>query len=378
MQHESLTLNDEKACLEELKKLRAARRAVAAHSATAGTAATDDGARAALVDRLKAADERLNAIKVEEEAARAELNAARTADGQKPGEKGNADVAALIASRNAARAASEEAYNKIKALRAEHKAAMDAWWASEKEFRAWRAEDKKAKNAAWEAERAAKDAERAARHAELAGEPFNREVATCEQLAVYLAGVAGEKADKAAPAPAAAADTTATAPPAGFAPVVKKDAVTDLAAFAACTTRGKGARARAAKATVKPAGGPTKKAMTHTLEIIAAFASVGVAVPLTPADVATASAALEGAKAGFLARREKVKANGGVDPDAPKEKKEEKKDSASKKGDKDAAPAVASPASDGAGVSVSIAVDGGGVDVKLTERVSSEGAAEAV
>ena len=102
---------------------------------------------------------------------------------------------------------------------------------------------------------------------------------------------------------------------------------------------------------------------------------MGVAVPLAPAEVATASAALEGAKAAFLARREKVKANGGVDPDAPKQD-EEKADAAPRKGGETAAtPSTASPASDGAGVSVSIAVDGGGVDVKLTERVSSEGAA---
>ena len=119
---------------------------------------------------------------------------------------------------------------------------------------------------------------------------------------------------------------------------------------------------------MRPAAAAPKKALTHTMEILAAFASVGVAVPLTPADVATASAALDAAKAGFLARREKVKANGGVDPDAPTKE--------AKKAAKPASDgAAASPASDGAGVSVSIAVEGAGVDVKLTERATGDGAA---
>jgi len=386
MQHESMTLTQEKACLEEMKKLRAARRAVvAAAGANAAAAPGDDGSRAGAIDRIKAADERLNAIKAEEEAAKAELTAARAADAPHPGAAdAPTDIGALIAARNEARASSEEAYNKIKALRAEFKAGMDAWWASEKEFRAWRAVDRKVKDAAWAVEKAARDAERAARRAEFAGEPFDREVSTCDQLAAYLAAATGQANGAVTTAAAPAAPAAPTTLPPGCKPLAKKpDVVADLAAFAgdAGAPRGKAARARAAKAKAAPVAAPeeaAKKRLPHTLESMAAFASVGVAVPLTAGDAAAAVKALDAAKAGFLARREKVKANGGVDPDAPP--KPAKKDKAAAKAAPASPSGAPSPASDGAGVSGSIEVGGAdaGVGVKLTARpASADGAVAA-
>ena len=128
---------------------------------------------------------------------------------------------------------------------------MDAWWASEKEFRAWRAVDRKVKDAAWAVEKAARDAERAARRAEFAGEPFDREVSTCDQLAAYLAAATGQANGAVTTAAAPAAPAAPTTLPPGCKPLAKKpDVVADLAAFAgdAGAPRGKAARARAAKA----------------------------------------------------------------------------------------------------------------------------------
>ena len=113
MAHSSLTLAEEKAALEAIKKLKASRATVAAYAGRMGKLNADDGARAALVDRLKAADARLNEVKAAEEAARATLAALRAAEGAKL-----PDARALIAERDAAREAIDGAYGALKEKRA--------------------------------------------------------------------------------------------------------------------------------------------------------------------------------------------------------------------------------------------------------------------
>jgi len=427
IQHESLTLQEEKKVVEELNKLRVARKSVAAAaakaSAAAAGAAAGEAARGTLVERLKASDARIDAVKADEEKTRAEITKLReeedkataAAGGAPASESGAAAVSKLIAERESCRAASNEAYEAIKALRAEFKLQNDLWWESEREARKVRAAERKAKQAAFEAERAERDAERRAARAELAGEPFEREVMACEQLASYLAALT-------APSPAAAAAAAAAAlvasnassappPPPGFKPVeIRKGtrspvADDDLLALAgSAKQRGKGARAKAAKAAAaasaaEDASSPSR-VLTHSLEILSAFGSLGVALPLTAADVAATLAKLKDKKGAFLAKRERVKANGGVDPDAPadvkKEKRSEKKEKKEKVGDADAdapsspakagkggdgdaneSPAVGSPASDDAGVSVSVSVGGNGSDVAVKLTVPSDSAAAA-
>ena len=119
MAHSSLTLAEEKAALEAIKKLKASRATVAAYAGRMGKLNADDGARAALVDRLKAADARLNEVKAAEEAARATLAALRAAEGAKL-----PDARALIAERDAARARRERLANPHRLTKAR---ARGAW-----------------------------------------------------------------------------------------------------------------------------------------------------------------------------------------------------------------------------------------------------------
>ena len=420
-------MQEEKKVVEELNKLRVARKSVAAAaakaSAAAAGAAAGEAARGTLVERLKASDARIDAVKADEEKTRAEITKLReeedkataaAAGGSPDSESGAAAVSKLIAERDACRAASNEAYEAIKALRAEFKAQNDLWWESEREARKVRAAERKVKQAAFEAERAARDEERRAARAELAGEPFEREVMACEQLTAYLATLTAPSPAAAAAAAALAASDSNTSfappPPPGFKPVeIKKGtrapvADDDLLALAGSTKqRGKGARAKAAKAAaaasaVEDAASPSR-VLTHSLEILSAFGSLGVALPLTAGDVAAALEKLEAKKGAFLAKRERVKANGGVDPEeetkkeAKKEKKNEKKggekkedgdaaaaaasspDEAKKDDDKESSPAAGSRAADDAGVSVSVSVGGNGSDVAVKLSVPSDSAA---
>jgi uncharacterized coiled-coil DUF342 family protein len=154
--HDSLSLNEEKKVLEQIKALRKSRATIGELTSKVSQLEADSSAVDGLRDGIKGLDEAIDKIKAQEEVLRQELADLRA----KEAERGS-DIPALIQERDECREICKAAYQKIQDLRAE----LDAQWAAYKEnnalFRAQLAEDRKARQEAYLKQKAERDAERA-------------------------------------------------------------------------------------------------------------------------------------------------------------------------------------------------------------------------
>ena len=253
--------------------------------------AQDDSSRTEISTSIKSLDEELSAIRSKEDVLRAELAALR----EKESESGS-DVPALLQEREECREVCKQAYEKCKDLRAANDAVWQAFKDDEKVWRAQTAEDRAAKAVEWAKEKVARDAERAARALENAPEPFDKEVTTCEQLAAYLQRFVVADAGGAAPAAAAEA-----APMDGMRVFKKEDSGGGADAWLLGTGgkkgKGKGKRVGAGEAAPRA---PEK--LVHSIDILGAFATLGLSVPTTAAAAAPLVPLVEAKKQHFLAK----------------------------------------------------------------------------
>jgi uncharacterized coiled-coil DUF342 family protein len=301
MQHSSLSLTEEKKVLEDIRKLKASRAAVGQYSEKLEALAQDDSTRADLQTSLKAADQELTSIKSQEETLRAELAELRA----KEQETGN-DVPALLQEREECREVCKQAYEKIKDLRAEHDVEWQEFKAADKLWRAQQDEDRARRREQAAAERAAREAERAARLAENQPEPFDREITMCEQLIAYLTRFqsAAQTTDDAGGAtdakPAAAALD-------GMKLLSRKSDKEDdepWGKLATGTKRGKGKGRRAGAA----GGEEVSEKLVHSIDILEAFATLKITVPVTAATLPATVTEVSAQKESFLVKREEAKA----------------------------------------------------------------------
>ncbi|PRW50814.1 hypothetical protein C2E21_5439 [Chlorella sorokiniana] len=294
--HDSLSLNEEKKVLEQIKALKKSRSTIGELTSKVSQLEADSSAVDGLRDGIKGIDEAINKIKAQEEGLRQQLADLRA----KEAEQGS-DIPALIQERDECREVCKAAYQKIQDLRAE----LDAQWAAYKEqnalFRVQLQEDKKKRQEDYLKHKAERDAERAARIAENAPEPFDREVTMCDQLSAYLRKfvVAAEKA-----AEVEKRDLSDALE--GFKPMQKKS-IDEEDAWLLGGGKGKGkGKGKAAKKTEeKKAGGPEK--LTHSLDILEAFATLKLEVPLFSDKCEALLAAVAEKKDYFLQRRKEVK-----------------------------------------------------------------------
>lgn len=98
MAHTTMTLQEEKRALEEIKKLKSSRELVGSYNARLEKLNADDDVRTQIVEKLKACDERLGVIKQHEETARAELAVIREQEQAK-----TSDIPGLIKEREESR-----------------------------------------------------------------------------------------------------------------------------------------------------------------------------------------------------------------------------------------------------------------------------------
>lgn len=299
VQHSSLSLNEEKKILDDIRKLKASRSAVGEYTEKLETLAQDDTARSELQAGIKALDEELNKVKAEEEVLRAELAVIR----EKEQEKGS-DVPGLIAEREEAREVCKQAYEKIKDLRAEHDGVWQEFKAQEKLWREQQNEDRQRRQKEYAAEKAARDAERAARIAEMAPEPFDKEITMCEQLTAYIGRFT---AASAGPAQEESSKTTEVVPLDGmkvFARKAEDEADAWLTGLGG-GKKGKGKKKGVATAT---AAAPAPVKIVHSLDMLDAFATLKISVPTSGAAMSASLTEVEAKKAEFLKKREEAKA----------------------------------------------------------------------
>jgi uncharacterized coiled-coil DUF342 family protein len=291
VQHSSLSLNEEKKVLEDIRALTKSRAAVGQYSGKLDALAQDDSTRGELSTSLKSLDEELGKIRAREDVLRAELAAMRASEAD-----AGADFPALLQEREEGRELCKQAYLKIKDLCAAHDAVWAAFKEGEKAWRVQAAADHAANQAEWEAGKAARDAERAARIAENAPEPFDKEVTTCEQLAAYLARyVIADAAAPAAPAGEAAAMEGMRALPKGVAAVDDADAW--LLGKGGKKGKGKGKKGGAAAGE-----GRAADKLVHSIDMLGAFSTLRLAVPTTAAAVPALLAEVAVKKEHFLAK----------------------------------------------------------------------------
>lgn len=294
VQHSTLSLNEEKAILDDIRKLKNSRTEVGKFSEKLETLAQDDTTRGELTAEIKLLDEELNKIKAEEEVLRGELASLR----EKEAEKGS-DVPAMLAEREECREVCKQAYEKIKDLRAEHDAVWQEFKAQDKIWKAQQAEERAKRREEMAAERAARDAARAARLAEMAPEPFDKEITMCEQLIAYVNRFI---AAQSGPATAAEDKSTTVAEMDGMKVFARKADEQD--AFFGGTGSKKGKKA--AKKPAAAAAGPAK--IAHSLDMLEAFATLSISVPTSAAAMTATLGEVEAKKTEYLGKREEAKA----------------------------------------------------------------------
>ena len=338
--HTTVSLNEEKKMVSAIKDLGKSKELVRAYAEAQGKISGDDGSRKAVIDRLKAKDGEIDAVKAEQNSLRGELTATK-----KKEDKAVSDVPKLNDERNALYETIKANREKIRALRDAHKKKEDAYYERE---RLWRAYLKVEKQKQWEAgleERKAREAAKKQWELENAPEPFETEVTAAEQLIAYLAkwdtGASEEKkaeeakraAEEAARAEARrAAAEKAEAAFAGMSLVTKK--APDENVFG--LSSGVGARGKKGKKFGKKpsvAAEPSRDTLAPAqknerlqipFDAYGGFAKLSVTVPTMTADVPKTVAALRLKKAEFLEKRrvKKERAAAGLEDEDEKREKE--------------------------------------------------------
>ena len=349
--HTTVSLNEEKKMVAQIKDLGKSKELVRAYAEAQGKISGDDGSRKAVIDRLKAKDGEIDAVKAEQTSLRGELTATK-----KKEDKAVSDVPKLNDERNALYETIKANREKIRALRDAHKKKEDAYYERE---RLWRAYLKVEKQKQWEAgleERKAREAAKKQWELENAPEPFEAEVTAAEQLIAYLAkwdtGASEEKkaeeaaraAEEAARAEARrAAAEKAEAAFAGMSLVTKK--APDENVFG--LSSGVGARGKKGKkfgkkpsVAAEPSRDEAPAQKNERLQIpfdaYGGFAKLSVAVPTMTADVPKTVAALRLKKAEFLEKRrvKKERAAAGLEDEDEKREKEAAKAERKGRGEK--------------------------------------------
>lgn len=297
--HSSLSLNEEKRILEDIKKLKQSRATVGQYSDKLAQLAQDESATDELMARLKAADEELNKIKTQEEGLRGQLAELREKEAEK-----SSDIPSLIQEKDECREVCKQAYEKIQELRGEHQAKWEEYKEQQALWNLQWQEDKKKKQEAYLAERARRDEERAARMAELAGDPFSKELTMCEQVINYLSKYV---ASEAAAVEEKKADLSA---PEGFALMQRKKEDEQDAWMLGKGVGGKKGVKGKAKSKGVPAAGSSDEKLVHSLDILEAFAQLKLEVPLTKSRVPPLLDEVRGKKEYFLEKQQRVKENG--------------------------------------------------------------------
>mmetsp|Transcript_38997 Transcript_38997/g.124110 ORF Transcript_38997/g.124110 Transcript_38997/m.124110 type:complete len:153 (-) Transcript_38997:689-1147(-) len=137
MSHTTMTLNEEKKLLTQVKDLSKSRMFVKEYNERMEKISVDEDARKQLTEAIKGIDERINGIKAREMEHRATMDSIRAKE-----ETESADIPALTEERNASYELIKEAKGAINKLRNEFKAKEDDYYQREREFRNQMREEK--------------------------------------------------------------------------------------------------------------------------------------------------------------------------------------------------------------------------------------------
>ena len=385
--HTTMPLNEEKKMVTAIKDLGKSRETVREYQTSYSTLNGDDGTRKAVVDKLKAKDLEITALKVRGfpiehippcaiahtreltlslllscQGEQNELRGALTVT-KKQEDKAGADIPGLNDERQACYEIIKAKRDEIRSLRDEHKKKEDEHFNRE---RLWRAFLKLEQQKKWESgldERKAREAAKKAWDIENAPEPFELEVAAADQLVNYLgkwdaesdeaklAAVAKAEEDKKKAEALVAAEEKAASSFAGMSlggAGKKESGGSGLFGLSQGPVKGKKGKkfgkkpptAASASNNSEPAAPeetakkPKNEKLQIPFEAYGSFAKLGVDVPLMTGDVPSTIVALKHAKTKFLEKRrvKKERQLAGLEDDD--EKKEKEAAAGAKKGNK--------------------------------------------
>lgn len=303
LQHSSLSLNEEKKTLEDIRKLKASRATVGVYSEKLQSLAQDDVVRGELQTSMKEIDDHLSTMRSEEDKVREELTSLRQKD-----QRVGMDMTALVSERETCRETCKQAYEQIKDLRAAHDLVWQEFKAQEKLWKAQEYEERSKRREQAAAERAAREAARAARLAEMAPEPFFKEITMCEQLSSYLSrfvagnGTAGAGArdDKKDDAPVAAGIQGMK--------VFKRQDDDDDDLSRLFGPGGKKTKGKKGGSGSSSASSAVSEKLVHSLDMLEAFATLKISVPTSISTIPSTLDIVNQRKEDYLKKREVQKA----------------------------------------------------------------------
>jgi uncharacterized coiled-coil DUF342 family protein len=270
IQHSSLSLNEEKRVVDDIRQLKNSKSIVSEFSAKMEQLSADETTCKEINNAIKSIDVEITKVRQEEDELRAAMNAER----KKEEASGN-DNQSLWSEKEKCKDACKDAYEKIKDLRAAFDQEWQEFKAKDKVWRAQQAAEKARKREEYLKEKAAREAERAAREAEMRPDPFTEEIIMCDQLAVYL----GKFTDGGSKNASDSSGANATEPAALDGMKVLKKEGEDPDAWMMGTGKKKG---KGKKSGAKPV---SSEKLIHSVDILSAFASLKVSVPITKNDV---------------------------------------------------------------------------------------------
>ncbi|CAM6109665.1 unnamed protein product [Calypogeia fissa] len=321
MSHTSLTLQEEKKLLQQVKDLTKSRDFVKDYNDRLDQITQDEGSRGEILDKIREKDAILNDLRAKQEEQRKVLAQIKEKDASH-----TVDIPALIEERN-------EAFEKIKVLReqvkeikAEFRNKEEEYWERERQWKEQQALQRRREYEKREADRKEREKIRKQREAENYIEPYTDEIIMVDQLSSYLQKYAPAVEEAAAAAAAGASSTTPQkaeiVAPKGVGTVLvskknKFDEETD--SWFSGKSKGKKAKAPAPK-------NKGKEKLSLSLDALTSFEKLKLPPPTTVGDVTKSIEDLRLKKEEYLKLQEearKRRERGEPEPKVVKEEEEE-------------------------------------------------------
>ena len=285
MAHTTLTLDEEKRLVSQLASLNKSRDVVKSFGTRQEQLSLDEEARKGIIDKIKAQDTILNEIKAREGVLQQQMQVAKTKEDSVTG-----DVPALIAEREACIATIKEIRGEIRTLRDGFRELENAYYSQQRELRDVIKKEREERRLQWIEEKKQRDADRKRRDMENAPPPYHLEITICEQLTGYLSKFLPSEA--AAPADDAAAAST-SAESSGLVLKQRTEDEEGMDKMFSGTSKKGGRKKKKGGKKNDPAAMTDKTKLPHSIETYTSFTTIGVAVPITVADIKPALESIE-------------------------------------------------------------------------------------
>eukprot|EP00246_Nothoceros_aenigmaticus_P004945 TRINITY_DN166_c0_g1_i1.p1 TRINITY_DN166_c0_g1~~TRINITY_DN166_c0_g1_i1.p1 ORF type:complete len:630 (-),score=214.04 TRINITY_DN166_c0_g1_i1:237-2126(-) len=294
MQHTSLSLQEEKKIMQQIKELTKSRDYVKNYNERLGQITEDEGARGVFVEKIKGIDVLLSKAKAEQEEQRkvmASIKERETAQ--------SVDLPALYEERNGAMDKARALREEVKQLRVEFRAKEEEYYQRQREVKQQEDADNRMRFERREAERKEREALRKQKELENFVEPFTDELIECDQLASFLQKYVTPSGDETPVAPVQKLEITA---PKGVGELLlskksRNDEELDgwFAGFG-----GKGKTKKGKNPALQKTKDKATIKLSLSMEAVQSFAKFKLSPPLTVRDVPKSVEEVKGVKEKYL------------------------------------------------------------------------------